>query len=121
MSLASSLNQWFEEQKKLFAQARKALSKSTEVVSDDVIQASIYLKTALKVDEPVTFEQLQEAVRERAYQKWQEAGCPEGDGQEFWVAAETDIFGPNALQQGGYNVYTKSGKDWVLSVVGPTS
>ncbi|HEV2971572.1 MAG TPA: DUF2934 domain-containing protein [Pirellulales bacterium] len=30
-------------------------------------------------------------VRPLAYRKWQEAGCPAGDGVEFWLAAETEI------------------------------
>ncbi len=30
-------------------------------------------------------------IRPLAYQKWQEAGCPDGDGMEFWLTAETEI------------------------------
>ena len=27
-------------------------------------------------------------IRQRAYGQWQAAGCPEGDGVEFWLEAE---------------------------------
>jgi hypothetical protein len=32
-----------------------------------------------------------QSVQERAYFKWLDAGCPESDGVEFWVAAEREI------------------------------
>jgi hypothetical protein len=32
-----------------------------------------------------------EEIRPLAYQKWQEAGCPEGDGVQYWLAAEKEI------------------------------
>lgn len=35
-----------------------------------------------------------EHVRELAYFKWQQAGCPDCDGVEFWLAAETEIREP---------------------------
>lgn len=30
-------------------------------------------------------------IRESAYYKWEAAGCPCGDGVEFWLQAETEI------------------------------
>jgi hypothetical protein len=30
-------------------------------------------------------------VRERAYECWEEAGCPAGDGVEFWLKAEAEL------------------------------
>ena len=33
----------------------------------------------------------EDQIRPLAYLKWQEAGCPIGDGVEFWLAAETEI------------------------------
>ncbi len=33
----------------------------------------------------------EDEIRPLAYRKWQEAGCPVGDGAKFWVAAETEI------------------------------
>ena len=33
----------------------------------------------------------EEQLRERAYHKWEEAGCPCGDGVEFWLQAEAEL------------------------------
>jgi hypothetical protein len=33
----------------------------------------------------------EEEIRELAQQKWQQAGCPPGDGTEFWYAAEKEL------------------------------
>ena len=33
----------------------------------------------------------EEAIRELAYQKWEEAGCPSGDGFDFWLEAEQAV------------------------------
>src|SRR5262245_16658209 len=30
-------------------------------------------------------------IRILAYQKWEAAGCPEGDGERFWLAAEQEL------------------------------
>ena len=32
-----------------------------------------------------------EAIREKAYLMWEQAGYPEGDGVDFWVAAEKEL------------------------------
>ena len=46
---------------------------------------------------PVPERQLEEAssyedeIRPLAYRKWEEAGCPAGDGVPFWLAAEKEI------------------------------
>jgi hypothetical protein len=34
-----------------------------------------------------------EAIRVRAYSEWETAGCPEGDGLEFWLQAEQEMRG----------------------------
>ena len=34
-----------------------------------------------------------EKTRELAYIKWEAAGCPCGDGVEFWLAAEAELLG----------------------------
>jgi hypothetical protein len=31
---------------------------------------------------------LQQRIREHAFQLWREAGCPEGRAEEFWLRAE---------------------------------
>ena len=33
----------------------------------------------------------EEEIRELAYRKWQAAGCPTGDGFDFWVDAEREV------------------------------
>ena len=33
----------------------------------------------------------EEAVRARAYQLWEQAGRPDGDGAEFWLEAEREL------------------------------
>ncbi len=32
-----------------------------------------------------------QVIRELAYQKWEKAGRPEGDGVNFWLEAETEV------------------------------
>ncbi len=34
---------------------------------------------------------VEERIRERAYILWEEAGCPDGSGEEFWFAAEAAL------------------------------
>ena len=33
----------------------------------------------------------EEAIRELAHRKWQAAGCPAGDGLDFWLEAEREV------------------------------
>ncbi len=33
----------------------------------------------------------EDTVRQRAYEQWQAAGCPEGDGVAFWLEAERKV------------------------------
>jgi hypothetical protein len=40
---------------------------------------------------PATERIAEDAVRLRAYQKWEAAGKPVGDGVQFWLAAETEL------------------------------
>lgn len=35
----------------------------------------------------------EDRIRERAYHCWEEAGCPVGDGVEFWLKAEAELAG----------------------------
>jgi hypothetical protein len=34
---------------------------------------------------------MERAIRELAYQQWEEAGCPHGSPDAFWLAAQRDI------------------------------
>jgi hypothetical protein len=36
-------------------------------------------------------ERCEDAVRERAFLLWEQAGCPEGDGVNFWIEAEQEL------------------------------
>lgn len=56
-------------------------------------------------EEGVTFESLQQEIRNLAYANWEKAGYPNGDGNDFWSAAEQELFGPEPLKDGGYYVY----------------
>ena len=34
---------------------------------------------------------IEEMIRKRAYELWEQAGCPDGRSYEFWFAARTEI------------------------------
>ena len=36
-------------------------------------------------------QELEQAIRQTAYLKWERAGCPTGDGVDFWLASEQEI------------------------------
>lgn len=36
-------------------------------------------------------EQIRDEISLRAYLKWREAGSPDGDGTQFWLAAESEV------------------------------
>jgi Protein of unknown function (DUF2934) len=33
----------------------------------------------------------EDEIRILAYQKWEAAGCPDGEGERFWLAAEQEL------------------------------
>jgi hypothetical protein len=39
-------------------------------------------------------------IARRAYERWQERGCPPGDGSEDWIAAERELVS-NRYQRNG--------------------
>lgn len=39
----------------------------------------------------MTCDSRQNAIRELAYEKWESAGCPPGDGIDFWLNAENEL------------------------------
>jgi len=43
-----------------------------------------------KVQECAAVAECCEQIRETAYYKWQAAGCPCGDGVDFWLEAEAE-------------------------------
>jgi hypothetical protein len=34
---------------------------------------------------------LEQAIRERAYSLWIDSGCPDGNAEEHWLAAQRDV------------------------------
>jgi len=54
-------------------------------------QSSTESKQLLSDRREETAQASADEIRTLAYQKWQEAGSPVGDGKEFWLAAETEI------------------------------
>ena len=41
----------------------------------------------------------QDAIRELAYSKWEQAGCPAGDGIWFWLEAERELTARHACEE----------------------
>ncbi len=41
-------------------------------------------------------DEIEDGIRRRAYELWQQAGCPEGRSDEFWHAARAEIEGEGA-------------------------
>lgn len=39
-------------------------------------------------------EELGDRIHQRAYEKWEAAGRPKGDGTDFWLAAELELTKP---------------------------
>lgn len=59
----------------------------------DIFGAATSLKDAIKEAAVSAEHPTEDAVRERAYRLWEEAGRPEGDGVDFWVRAEQELSG----------------------------
>lgn len=64
------------------------VSAQTTVEETDHSQPAEVL-CGLQNDCPETFNDA--AIKELAHCKWEAAGCPSGDGIEFWLAAESEI------------------------------
>ena len=47
----------------------------------------------------MTSDSRQNAIRELAYAKWEQAGWPSGDGVQFWLEAEQDLSTESPHQQ----------------------
>lgn len=59
----------------------------------------------------LSIEQLEMAraqVRERAYEKWQEAGCPPDDGLEYWLEAEREWISRNYVPWRAFEISSRS-------------
>lgn len=73
----------------------ETVRKSAVVVTNGIVAAPCESKAEKLVVACQTPEQFmdacEEAIRELAYQKWEEAGCPSGDGHDYWLDAEREV------------------------------
>ena len=73
----------------------ETVRKSAAVVTNGIVAAPRESKAEQLIAACLTPEQFmdacEEAIRELAYQKWEEAGCPSGDGHDFWLDAEREV------------------------------
>lgn len=51
-----------------------------------------FSNTAMDECDLIHLETVEDQVRTLAYEKWEAAGYPEGDGTEFWFQAEKEFF-----------------------------
>ncbi len=73
----------------------ETVRKSAAVVTNGIVAAPCESTAEKLVAACQTTEQFldacEEAIRELAYLKWEEAGCPSGDGHDFWLEAEREV------------------------------
>jgi hypothetical protein len=65
------------------------LAKPVETALTTITKASIPSGPAIPPEHIPNF--AQEAIRHRAYLKWEAAGQPDGDGVDFWLDAEQEL------------------------------
>jgi hypothetical protein len=119
MALRKLIQKFLEDQKETINNMRRMLEGTHQQMSVKECQESFHHSKKLKVDGPVTFLQLEHEVRQLAYNKWEKAGRPPGDGKCFWHAAEEELFGPQPFD-GGYTLYVRNkNKGWDLTKVEP--
>ena len=53
-------------------------------------------RSPARVWEAIGMDDIEHVIRRRAYELWEQAGCPEGRGDEFWHAARAEIEGERA-------------------------
>lgn len=120
MALRRIIQNFLAEQKETIARMRRMLEGTHQQISHSEAQESFHSTKKLKLDSPLTFLQLEHEVRLLAYDKWERAGRPPGDGKQFWIEAEEQLFGPNPLKEGGYIVYVRNKTNgWNLTKVTP--
>lgn len=84
------------------------MAKSKSVLNEETVRRTVRTPSAVAQDPvaSVPFEpnhhsesqspqqfmdSCEEAIRELAFLKWEEAGCPSGDGFDFWLEAEREV------------------------------
>ena len=55
-----------------------------------------------------TASMIQQRIRERAYELWEERGCAHGSADEDWYLAEREIEGPKVVEPEPEFIYTAS-------------
>jgi Protein of unknown function (DUF2934) len=63
------------------------------------------------IKEDTVMQDLQRAIRERAYHLWIEGGCQEGHAENHWLAAQREVLGASLAELGGVTA------DEVLAIV----
>lgn len=84
----------------------------TKIVKNDQINSVFDNFNVSNASNTLTFELLRQQIRELAYKKWEESGCPTGKDEEFWVAAEQELFGK--MVEGGYQVRNNEGEYTII-------
>lgn len=75
----------------------EATRPATNVMTDQVSQAEKLAVHGVRLCVPECqspqqiMDACEEEIRELAYQKWEEAGCPSGEGFDFWLEAEQEV------------------------------
>jgi hypothetical protein len=52
-------------------------------------------------EDTVMQDDLQRAIRERAYHLWMEGGCQEGHAENHWLAAQREVLSASLFELGG--------------------
>jgi Protein of unknown function (DUF2934) len=53
---------------------------------------------------------LEQAIRERAYHLWIAAGCPEGNSDAYWLDAQRELLASSVEPVGAAKAKTRAGK-----------
>jgi hypothetical protein len=64
------------------------------------------------IKEDTVMQDLQRAIRERAYHLWIEGGCQEGHAENHWLAAQREVLSASLFELGGVT------PDEVLAIAG---
>ena len=80
---------------KTIRKGKSNTSKSTEIGVADTGATEVLVYDGDSASAPVENQQTsiasEETIRVLAHSKWEAAGCPAGDGTEFWLKAEKEV------------------------------
>ena len=88
---------------KTIRKGKSNISKSAEMGVADTSATEAPANDGGSASAPVENQQTsivsEETIRELAHSKWEAAGCPVGDGTEFWLKAEVEVrLSPNGVE-----------------------